>query len=102
MGEQNNDDFHCFPPPPPSLEISAVELPPKHAESHHGNSARPNIAALELQLNNPEKKINGIHSSHGVNGMINGNTKTEKSAPPPGGLLPPTKTPPPVRAKPKL
>ncbi|XP_066488409.1 palladin [Tiliqua scincoides] len=102
MREENNDDFHYFPPPPPSLEISAVELPPKHAENHHVKSARPNIAAFELQLNSPEKKTNGIHSSHGVNGMINGNTKTDKSAPHPGGLPPPTKTPPPVLAKPKL
>ncbi|KAJ6668681.1 hypothetical protein lerEdw1_012164 [Lerista edwardsae] len=102
MREQNSDDFHYFPPPPPSLEISAVELPPKHVESHHVNNARPNIAALELQLNSPEKKTNGIHPSHGVNGVINGNTKTDKSASHPGGLVPPMKTPPPVLAKPKL
>ncbi|XP_048365945.1 palladin isoform X2 [Sphaerodactylus townsendi] len=105
MREQNNDDFHQFPPPPPSLEISAVELlPKKHFESHQTNSAelRPSVAALQLQLNSAGKRTNGIHPSHGVNGVLNGNDKIDLPAPHPSGLLSPTKTPPPVLAKPKL
>ncbi|XP_053113713.1 palladin isoform X4 [Hemicordylus capensis] len=100
MREQNNDNSHHFPPP--SLEISAVELPPKHSESHQFNHSSPGVAALQLQLNSAEKKTNGIHLNHGVNGMINGNTKTDTSVSHPSGLLSPTKTPPPVLAKPKL
>ncbi|XP_054845752.1 palladin isoform X2 [Eublepharis macularius] len=103
--EQNHDDFHHFPPPPPSLEISAVELSPKkHPESHQMNNAefRPSVAALQLQLSAADKKTNGVHPSHGVNGVFNGNAKPDVSAPHPSGLLSPTKTPPPVLAKPKL
>ncbi|XP_061440113.1 palladin isoform X4 [Rhineura floridana] len=102
MREQNNDDFLHFPPPPPNLEISSVELPPKHSESHQMNNARSSVAAFQLQLNSSEKETNGVHPSHGVNGVINGNTSIDKSAPHPDGLLSPTKTPPPVLAKPKL
>ncbi|XP_062992089.1 palladin isoform X2 [Elgaria multicarinata webbii] len=102
MREQNDNDFHYFPPPPPHLEISSVELSPKHSESHQMNNARPSIAALQLQLNSAEKKSNGVHPSHGVNGVINGNNKTDQSPHHPGSLLSPTKTPPPVLAKPKL
>ncbi|KAM6440051.1 palladin isoform 2-T2 [Liasis olivaceus] len=98
---QNEDDFQHFPPPPSHLEISSVELPPKHSESSRISHTRSNVAAFELQLNSVEKKTNGIHPTHGVNGIVNGNTKTDKS-PHPGGLLSPTKTPPPVLAKPKL
>lgn len=105
MREQNDDDFHHFPPPPPSLEISAVELPPKkHSESPQMNNTelRPSVAALQLQLNSADKKTNGVHPSHGVNGVFNGNAKTDIPAPHRSGLLSPTKTPPPVLAKPKL
>ncbi|XP_042324205.1 palladin isoform X2 [Sceloporus undulatus] len=101
MQEQDDDDFHHFPPPPLNFEISSVELPPKHSENHEMNNTRSSVAALQLQLNCAEKQTNGVHPSHGVNGMMNGNTKTDKS-PHPGSLLSPTKTPPPVLAKPKL
>nr|XP_008113416.1 PREDICTED: palladin [Anolis carolinensis] len=101
MQEQNDDDFHHLPPPPPPLEISSVELPPKHSENHEMKNTRSNVAALQLQLNSVEKKTNGVHPSHGVNGVMNGNI-TDRSLPHPGNLLSPTKTPPPVFAKPKL
>ncbi|KAF7244169.1 Palladin [Varanus komodoensis] len=101
MSELNDNDFHYFPPPPPDLEISTVELSPKYSENQQMNNARPSVAALQLQLNSAEKKSNGIQPSRGVNGVVNGNTKTDPS-PHPGGLLSPTKTPPPVLAKPKL
>uniref|UniRef100_A0A7M4EYL6 Palladin n=1 Tax=Crocodylus porosus TaxID=8502 RepID=A0A7M4EYL6_CROPO len=103
--ESNCDDFQHFPPPPPMLEISSLELPPKkHTESHQVNNTerRPSVAALQLQLNSSEKKPNGIHPSHGVNGVINGKTNSDKSTPSPAVLLSPTKEPPPVLAKPKL
>ncbi|KYO46221.1 palladin isoform A [Alligator mississippiensis] len=103
--ESNCDDFQHFPPPPPMLEVSSLELPPKkHTESHQVNNTerRPSVAALQLQLNSSEKKPNGIHPSHGVNGVINGKTNSDKSTPSPAVLLSPTKEPPPVLAKPKL
>ncbi|XP_063166621.1 palladin isoform X2 [Candoia aspera] len=101
MREQNEDGFQHFPPPPSHLEISSVELLPKHSESSEISHMRSSVAAFELQLNSVEKKTSGTHPTHGVNGIVNGNTKTDKS-PHPGGLLSPTKTPPPVLAKPKL
>ncbi|XP_074849149.1 palladin isoform X2 [Carettochelys insculpta] len=103
--ESNSDDFQHFPPPPSLLETSSLELPPKkHAESQQVNNAalRPNIAAVQLQLNSAEKKTNGIHPSHGSNGVINSKPNSDKSAPTPAVLLSPTKEPPPVLAKPKL
>ncbi|XP_014430392.2 palladin isoform X3 [Pelodiscus sinensis] len=104
-GESSSDDFQHFPPPPPVLEISSLELPPKkHTDSQQVNNTefRPNVAAVQLQLNSAEKQTNGIHSSHGANGEINSKAKREKSAPAPSVLLSPTKEPPPVLAKPKL
>nr|XP_028599856.1 palladin isoform X2 [Podarcis muralis] len=101
MREQNDDDFHHFPPPPTNLEISSIELPPKHLESHQMNNARSSVAAFQLQLNSAEKKTNGVHPSRRVNGVVNGDTQINISSHP-GGLLSPTKTPPPVLAKPKL
>uniref|UniRef100_A0A6J0UMC5 Palladin isoform X1 n=4 Tax=Pogona vitticeps TaxID=103695 RepID=A0A6J0UMC5_9SAUR len=100
--EQNDDEFHNFPPPPPDLEISSIELHPKPSEGLQMNNARSSTAALQLQLNSAEKKTNGVHLSYGVNGVMNGNSKTDKSPLHPGSLLSPTKTPPPVFAKPKL
>ncbi|XP_058048505.1 palladin isoform X3 [Ahaetulla prasina] len=100
MRVQNKDNFQHFPPPPSCLEINSVELPPKHSENSKISHPSASVAAFELQLNSVEKKTNGIHPTHGVNGIINGNTKTDKSHP--GELLSPTKTPPPVLAKPKL
>uniref|UniRef100_A0A8C3T7W2 Palladin n=1 Tax=Chelydra serpentina TaxID=8475 RepID=A0A8C3T7W2_CHESE len=103
--ESNSDGFQHFPPPPPVLEISSLELPPKkHTESQQVNNTefRPNIAAVQLQLNSAEKKTNGIHPSHEANGVINSKASSDKSAPAPAVLLSPTKEPPPVLAKPKL
>ncbi|ETE62813.1 Palladin, partial [Ophiophagus hannah] len=100
MRVQNEDNFQHFPPPPSFPEINSVELPPKHSEYSKISHPSSSVAAFELQLNSVEKKTNGIHPTHGVNGIINGNTKTDKSHP--GDLLSPTKTPPPVLAKPKL
>ncbi|XP_067407865.1 palladin isoform X4 [Emydura macquarii macquarii] len=103
--ESNSDDFQHFPPPPSILEISSLELPPKmHTESQQVNNTefRPNIAAVQLQFNSAEKKTNGIHPSHGANGVINSKANSDKSASVPAVLLSPTKEPPPVLAKPKL
>uniref|UniRef100_A0A452HB36 Ig-like domain-containing protein n=1 Tax=Gopherus agassizii TaxID=38772 RepID=A0A452HB36_9SAUR len=103
--ESNSDDFQHFPPPPPILEISSLELPPKkHTESQQVNNTefRPNIAAVQLQFNSAEKKTSGIHPSHEANGVINSKASSDKSAPAPAVLLSPTKEPPPVLAKPKL
>ncbi|XP_070804220.1 palladin isoform X4 [Pituophis catenifer annectens] len=100
MRVQNKDNFQHFPPPSSRLEINSVELPPKHSEHSKISHPSSNVAAFELQFNSVEKKTNGIHPTHGVNGITNGNTKTDKSHT--GELLSPTKTPPPVLAKPKL
>lgn len=100
MRVQNKDNFQHFPPPSSRLEINSVELPPKHSEHSKISHPSSSVAAFELQLNSVEKKTNGIHPTHGVNGITNGNTKTDKSHA--GELLSPTKTPPPVLAKPKL
>uniref|UniRef100_A0A8C0JGC7 Ig-like domain-containing protein n=1 Tax=Chelonoidis abingdonii TaxID=106734 RepID=A0A8C0JGC7_CHEAB len=103
--ESNSDDFQYFPPPPPVLEISSLELPPKkHTESQQVNNTefRPNIAAVQLQFNSAEKKTSGIHPSHEANGVINRKASSDKSASTPAVLLSPTKEPPPVLAKPKL
>ncbi|XP_035148580.2 palladin isoform X8 [Callithrix jacchus] len=59
-------------------------------------------AALQMQFNSAERETNGVHSSHGVNGLINGKANSHKSLPTPAVLLSPTKEPPPLLAKPKL
>ncbi|XP_039182394.1 palladin isoform X3 [Crotalus tigris] len=100
MRIQNEDNFQHFPPPSSHLEINSVQLPPKYSEHSKISHPSSSVASSELQLTSVEKKTNGIHPTHGINGIINGNTKTDKSHP--GGLLSPTKTPPPVLAKPKL
>lgn len=100
--EQNRHDLHHFPPPPPEFEMNAVDHPPKNpSESHQMHTeVRPSVAARQFQLSSSKKSsTNGIHPSHGV---LNGNIKTDRAAPYPGGLLPPSKTPPPLLAKPKL
>ncbi|XP_010147868.1 PREDICTED: palladin-like, partial [Eurypyga helias] len=102
--ESNSDDFHQFSPPPP-VEISSLELPPKkHTETNQANNSelRSDVTAFQPQLNSSEEKTNGIHPIHGVNGMINSKPNGDKSIPPPAVLLSPTKEPPPVLAKPKL
>ncbi|XP_070614244.1 palladin-like [Erythrolamprus reginae] len=99
MRVQNKDNFQHFSPPPSHFEINSVKLPPNYSE-HSISHPSSGVAAFELQLNSVEKKTNGIHPTHGVNGIINGNTNIDKSHP--GELFSPTKTPPPVLAKPKL
>ncbi|NXY40817.1 PALLD protein, partial [Ceuthmochares aereus] len=104
LTRESNSDFHHFPPLPP-VEISSLELPPKkHTEANQANNTDlgSGVTALQLQVNSPEEKKNGIHPVHGVNGMINSKPNGDKSIPPPAVLLSPTKEPPPVLAKPKL
>ncbi|XP_029428662.1 palladin isoform X2 [Rhinatrema bivittatum] len=99
--EENNEDFQQFPPPPPVTELSCLELPPKKPhESLQFNHTEfePSLGALQLQLSAAGKSANGVHPSHGINGMSNSNT----AAPSPHVLLSPTKQPPPILAKPKL
>lgn len=105
MGESNNDHFQHFPPPPPILETSPFELASKKsAEIQQVNSPELGLgmAALQMPFSSAERETNGVHPSHGVNGMINGKANGNKSLPTPAVLLSPTKEPPPLLAKPKL
>uniref|UniRef100_A0A8C4MTY2 Palladin n=1 Tax=Equus asinus TaxID=9793 RepID=A0A8C4MTY2_EQUAS len=105
MGESNNDHFQHFPPPPPILETSSFELASKKpSEIQHVNSPELGLsmAALQMQFSSTERETNGVHPSHGVNGLINGKANSSKSLPTPAVLLSPTKEPPPLLAKPKL
>uniref|UniRef100_G3WTT7 Palladin n=1 Tax=Sarcophilus harrisii TaxID=9305 RepID=G3WTT7_SARHA len=103
--QSNSDDFQHDPPPPPPLEISSFEMtpekPPESQPVTHPELA-PGMGGLQLQLNSARRETNGIHMSHGVNGLINGKANSNKSAPKPAVLLSPTKEPPPLLAKPKL
>ncbi|XP_036619128.1 palladin isoform X1 [Trichosurus vulpecula] len=103
--QSNSDDFQHDPPPPPPLEISSFEMTPEKPPENQPVTHRelgPGMAGLQLQLNSARRETNGIHLSHGVNGLINGKAKSKKSAPKPAVLLSPTKEPPPLLAKPKL
>ncbi|XP_011815032.1 PREDICTED: palladin isoform X4 [Colobus angolensis palliatus] len=105
MGESNNDHFQHFPPPPPILETSSLELASKKpSEMQQVNNPELGLsrAALQMQFNSAERETNGVHPSHGVNGLINGKANSNKSVPTPAVLLSPTKEPPPLLAKPKL
>ncbi|XP_037686903.1 palladin isoform X2 [Choloepus didactylus] len=105
MGESNNDHFQHFPPPPPILETSSFELASKKpSEIQQVNSPELGLsmAALQMQFKSAERETNGVHRSHGVNGLINGKANNNKSPPKPVVLLSPTKEPPPLLAKPKL
>ncbi|XP_021554671.2 palladin isoform X2 [Neomonachus schauinslandi] len=105
VGESNNDHFQHFPPPPPILETSSFELASKNpSEIQQVNSPELGLgmAALQMQFNSAERETNGVHPSHGVNGLINGKVNSNKSLPTPAVLLSPTKEPPPLLAKPKL
>ncbi|XP_046303600.1 palladin isoform X5 [Marmota monax] len=105
MGESNNSHFQHFPPPPPILEKSSFELASKKpSEIPQVNSPALGLsmAALQMQFGSAERETNGVHPSHGVNGLINGKANGNKSLPTPAGLILPTKEPPPLLAKPKL
>uniref|UniRef100_A0A8C9PP31 Palladin n=1 Tax=Spermophilus dauricus TaxID=99837 RepID=A0A8C9PP31_SPEDA len=105
MGESNNSHFQHFPPPPPILEKSSFELASKKpSEIPQVNSPALGLsmAALQMQFSSAERETNGVHPSHGVNGLINGKVNGNKSLPTPAGLTSPTKEPPPLLAKPKL
>ncbi|XP_073748575.1 palladin isoform X6 [Callorhinus ursinus] len=105
VGESNNDHFQHFPPPPPILETSSFELASKNpSEIQQVNSPELGLgmAALQMQFNSAEREANGVHPSHGVNGLMNGKANSNKSLPTPAVLLSPTKEPPPLLAKPKL
>uniref|UniRef100_A0A2K6PUG0 Palladin n=1 Tax=Rhinopithecus roxellana TaxID=61622 RepID=A0A2K6PUG0_RHIRO len=105
MGESNNDHFQHFPPPPPILETSSLELASKKpSEMQQVNNPELGLSrpALQMQFNSAERETNGVHPSHGVNGLINGKANSNKSLPTPAVLLSPTKEPPPLLAKPKL
>ncbi|XP_057166156.1 palladin isoform X8 [Ursus arctos] len=105
VGESNNDHFQHFPPPPPILEASSFELASKNpSEIQQVNSPELGLsmAALQMQFSSAERETNGVHPSHGVNGLINGKANSNKSLPTPAVLLSPTKEPPPLLAKPKL
>uniref|UniRef100_A0A250Y6X7 Palladin n=2 Tax=Castor canadensis TaxID=51338 RepID=A0A250Y6X7_CASCN len=105
LGESNNDHFQRFPPPPPILETISFELvskkPPEIQQVNSPDSGL-SMAALQMQFNSSERETNGVHPSHGVNGLINGKANSNKSLPTPAVLLSPTKEPPPLLAKPKL
>uniref|UniRef100_G1M465 Palladin n=1 Tax=Ailuropoda melanoleuca TaxID=9646 RepID=G1M465_AILME len=105
VGESDNDHFQHFPPPPPILEASSFELASKNpSEIQQVNSPELGLsmAALQMQFSSAERETNGVHPSHGVNGLINGKANSNKSLPTPAVLLSPTKEPPPLLAKPKL
>uniref|UniRef100_A0A452QC53 Palladin, cytoskeletal associated protein n=1 Tax=Ursus americanus TaxID=9643 RepID=A0A452QC53_URSAM len=99
VGESNNDHFQHFPPPPPILEASSFELASKNpSEIQQVNSPELGLsmAALQMQFSSAERETNGVHPSHGVNGLINGKANSNKSLPTPAVLLSPTKEPPPL------
>lgn len=105
MGESNNDHFQHFPPPPPILETSSLELASKKpSEIQQVNNPELGLsrAALQMQFSAAERERNGVHPSRGVNGLMNGKANSNKSLPTPAVLLSPTKEPPPLLAKPKL
>ncbi|XP_007951085.1 palladin [Orycteropus afer afer] len=105
MGDSNSDHFQHFPPPPPILETSSFELTAKKpSEIQQVNSPELALskAAFQMKFNSAERETNGVHPSHGVNGLINGKTNSNKSLPTPAVLHSPTKEPPPLLAKPKL
>ncbi|XP_023410740.2 palladin [Loxodonta africana] len=105
MGESNSDHFQHFPPPPPILETSSFELASKKSSEIQQVKSPElglSMAALQMQFNSAERETNGVHPSHGVNGLINGKANSNKSLPTPAVLLSPTKEPPPLLAKPKL
>ncbi|KAM5264238.1 palladin isoform 2-T2 [Ctenodactylus gundi] len=105
MGKSNNDHFQHFPPPPPILETSSFELASKKpSEIQQVNSPDFGLSmeALQMQFNSTDRGTNGVHPSHGVNGLINGKANGNNSLPAPAVLLSPTKEPPPLLAKPKL
>lgn len=105
MGEPNSDHFQHFPPPPPILETGSYELAsqkPSEIQQVNAPNLGFSMAALQMQFNSAERETNGVHPSHGVNGLINGKAYGNKSPPTPAALLSPTKEPPPLLAKPKL
>ncbi|XP_055453857.1 palladin [Psammomys obesus] len=105
MGELSNDHLQHFPPPPAILETGSCEMASqKPSEIQQVNSADLGLsmAALQMQFNSAERETNGVHPSHGVNGLINGKAYGDKSPLKPAALLSPTKEPPPLLAKPKL
>ncbi|XP_077628442.1 palladin isoform X1 [Crocuta crocuta] len=105
VGESNSDHFQHFPPPPPILETSSFELAsrkPSQIQQVNSPELGLSMAALQMQFNSAERETNGVHPSHGVNGLINGKANSNKSLPTPAALLSPTKEPPPLLAKPKL
>ncbi|XP_058165589.1 palladin isoform X4 [Dasypus novemcinctus] len=104
MGESNDDHFQHFPPPPPLLETNSFELAskkPSDIQQVKSPELGLSMAALQMQFSSAERETNGVHPSHGVNGLINGKANN-KSPPSPAVLLSPTKEPPPLFAKPKL
>lgn len=104
-GEPNSDHFQHFPPPPPILETGSYELAsqkPSEIQQVNTPNLGFNMAALQMQFNSAERETNGVHPSHGVNGLTNGKAYGNKSPPTPAALLSPTKEPPPLLAKPKL
>uniref|UniRef100_A0A8C2LNH7 Palladin n=1 Tax=Cricetulus griseus TaxID=10029 RepID=A0A8C2LNH7_CRIGR len=105
MEEPNSDHNQHFPPPPPILETGSYEFAsqkPSEIQQVNSPNLGLNMAALQMQFNSAERETNGVHPSHGVNGLINGKTYGNKSPPTPAALLSPTKEPPPLLAKPKL
>ncbi|KAM6150072.1 palladin isoform 1-T1 [Erethizon dorsatum] len=105
MGKSSSDQFPHFPPPPPTLETNSFELAskkPPEIQQVNSPGFGLSMAALQMQFNSAERETNGVHPSHGVNGMINGKANGNKSLPTPAVLLSPTKEPPPLLAKPKL
>uniref|UniRef100_H0VB41 Palladin n=1 Tax=Cavia porcellus TaxID=10141 RepID=H0VB41_CAVPO len=105
MGKSNNDQFPHFPPPPPNLETNSFELAskkPPEIQQVKSPGFGHSMAALQMQFNSAERETNGVHPSHGVNGLINGKANGNKSLPTAAVLLSPTKEPPPLLAKPKL
>ncbi|KAM4837160.1 palladin isoform 1-T1 [Thomomys bottae] len=105
FGYGNNEHLQHFPPPPPMLESSNLELTSKTpCEIQQVNSPDfgLSMAALQMQFSSAERESNGVHPSHGMNGLMNGKANGNKSHPTPTALLSPTKEPPPLLAKPKL
>ncbi|XP_004640302.1 palladin isoform X3 [Octodon degus] len=106
IGKSNNDQFPHFPPPPPTLETNSFELAskkPPEIQQVNSPGFGLSMAALQMHFNSSERETNGVHPSHGVNGLINGKANGgNKSLPTPAALLSPTKEPPPLFAKPKL
>ncbi|XP_053559784.1 palladin isoform X2 [Bombina bombina] len=92
-------DLRQFSTLSPTPKSNCHEMPTKNASESFQPikvNSKPTLEESQLQFSPVEKKINGVHTFNGINGVKN-NTDTKYIA-----ATSPTKEPPPIRSKPKL